>query len=372
MKDAPQRSIENLRSAGSATSAEIASQPGLWPRAVEVGVSATALQHELTRGPTLYIGCGSTAHLARALAFAHRRTLPTFAWAEAASEVWLASDPQSPRAHTVVAISRSGETTETIEACLRAARLGSTLMAVTASPHSPLSEVCTESVVVDFASEESVVQTRSFTSMLLASLAAQLTAAGSNAAAVFEGISEMGEEVIKAAPDMTEQFTDSSLESVFVLGSGLNGQLAPEAALKIKEMSATFAEGMPVLDFRHGPISLVDQRTAALVVCGTSLAHELAVAADIEACGARVFTVGPDPRCSIETPRGASEESTAVACLIVSQLAGVRRGLAKGLDPDAPLGVHAHVELNPKTGQTPLGEDIRQDPGILADKNEQQ
>ena len=343
------------QSPGSATSAEIASQPSLWPRAVETGVDATALQHALTGGPTLYIGCGSTAHLARALAFAHRRTLPTFAWAEAASEVWLASDPQSPRASTVVAISRSGETTETVEACRRAGRLGSTLVTVTASPGSPLDEVCGESVVVDFASEESVAQTRSFTCMLLAALAAQLTAAGRDAAAVFEGLGEMGEGLIAAATPITEQLADPSLEAVFVLGSGLNGQLVPEAALKIKEMSATFAEGFPVLDFRHGPISLANKRTAALVLCGASVAHELAVAADIEACGARVLTVGPDPRCSIETPHGASEASTAVACLVVAQLAGMRRGLAKGLDPDAPLGVHAYVELNPGTGQARHG-----------------
>ena len=343
------------RDAGSATSAEIASQPSLWPRAVNVGESATALQGELVRGPTLYIGCGSAAHLARALAFAHRQTLPTFAWAEEASEVWLASDRQSPRAQTVVAISRSGETTETIEACLRARRLGSTLMAVTVSPGSPLDEVCAGSVVVDFASEESVAQTRSFTCMLLAALAAQLTAAGRDAAAVFSGIGETGEEVINAAPPVTEQLADLSLEAVFVLGSGLNAQLAPEAALKIKEMSATFAEGFPVLDFRHGPISLADERAAALVLCGGSIAHELAVAADIEAFGARVCTVGADPRCNIKTPKGAPRASTAVACLVVAQLAGLRRGLAKGMDPDAPRGVHAHVELNPATGQTPHG-----------------
>lgn len=343
------------RSPGSATLAEIASQPSLWPRAVEVGVSAAALQHELARGPTLYIGCGSTAHLAGALAFTHRRMLSTFAWAEAASEVWLASDPQSPRADVVVAISRSGQTTETIEACRRAGRSGSTLMAVTASPDSPLSDVCTESVAVEFASEESVVQTRSFTSMLLAALAAQLTAAGMNAAAVFEGIGEMGAGLIAASPPVTEQLADLSLESVFVLGSGLSGHLALEAGLKIKEMSATFAEGFPVLDFRHGPISLADHRTAALVLCGPSPTHELAVAADIEARGARVFTVGPDSRCSIETPAGAPEVSTAVACLVVAQLAGLRRGLAKGLDPDAPPAVHAHVELNVGTGQTPDG-----------------
>ena len=341
------------RGAGTATATEIASQPGLWPRAVKAGVDAYPLHRRLTGGPVLYTGCGSTAHLAAALAFAHRQTLSTPAWAEVASEVWLASDPQAPRAETVVAISRSGETTETIEACRRARGQGATLMAVTASPNSSLSEMCAASVVVDFASEESVVQTRSFTSMLLASLAAQLAAAGQNAASAFAGIDEIGENLMAVAPRVAEPLADVSLEAIFVLGCGLSGPLACEAALKIKEMSATVAEGFPALDFRHGPISLAGPRTAALVLCGTSLSHELAVAADIEGFGARVLTVGPDPRCTIETTQGSSGNAIAVACLVVAQLAGLRRGLAKGLDPDAPRGVHAHVELHPDTGQTP-------------------
>ena len=349
----PPQTRASARSPGSITAAEIASQPRLWPQAVRVGAAAGPLQQHMASGPTLYTGCGSTAHLAQALAFAHRQTLPTFAWAEAASEVWLASDPQAPRARTVVAISRSGETTETIEACLRASRLGSTLIAVTANPDSRLRKMSAESVVVDFASEDSVVQTRSFTSMLLAALAAQLTAAGRDALAAFGEIAETGAALMTAAPRVAEHLANTSLDSIYVLGSGLDGPLADEGALKIKEMSATFAEGFPVLDFRHGPISLADRRTAALVLCGASLPHELAVAADIEACGARVFTVGPDPRCTIETPRGASALSTAVARLVVAQLSGLRRGLAKGLNPDAPRGVHSHVELHPGTGQSP-------------------
>lgn len=340
-------------SPGSITAEEIASQPRLWPRAVEAGMAAASLQQHLSAGPTLYIGCGSTSHLAHALAFAHRGTLPTFAWAEAASEVWLASDPHAPRAKTVVAISRSGETTETLEACLRAGRLGSTLLAVTANSGSRLSAICAESVAVDFASEESVVQTRSFTSMLLAALAAQLAAAGRDAAAALEGIGDAGAAIMAAAPPVAERLADTSLQSIYVLGSGLDAPLAYEGALKIKEMSATFAEGFPVLDFRHGPISLANRHTAVLVLCGTSVSHELAVAADIEACGSAVFTVGPDPRCTIETPRGAPCLSATVARLIVAQLAGLQRGIAKGLDPDAPRGVHAHVELHPGTGQSP-------------------
>ena len=55
--------------------------------------------------------------------------------------------------------------------------------------------------------------------------------------------------------------------------------------------------------------------------------------------------MGPDPRCTIPTPDGASVYETAVARLTVPQLAGLRRGLAKGLNPDAPRGVDAHITI---------------------------
>ena len=331
--------------AGACTEAEINSQPELWQHALDAGLAAAELQQCLGAGPALYIGCGSTGHLARALAINHRRSLPTFAWSETGSEFWLNSNPDAPRPQTVVAVSRSGETTETIEACKQAQRAGSTLAAVTATPESTLDAISRHSLIVDFASEESVVQTRSFTSMLLAGLAAQLAAAGRDAESELGGIGSVGAAFIADSQSTASQLADPSLSSIFVLGSGFDGPLACEAALKIKEMSSTFAEGLGVLDFRHGPISLAGDKTAVLVLCGKGLDRELAVAADIEACGALVVTVGPDPRCTIETSRGAHELEISVARLVIAQLVGLRRGIAKGLNPDAPDGVSAYIEL---------------------------
>lgn len=331
--------------AGAATAAEIASQPQLWPEAVDAGLAASELQQRLIAGTTIYTGCGSTAHLARALAVNHLRTLSTFAWAEVASEFWLSSSSHSPRPQTMVAVSRSGETTETIEACKRAEMMGSTLVTVTTCPESTLADIGHVSVLVDFAAEESVVQTRSFTCMLLAVLAAQLSAAGKDASVEIGRIAAAGEILMAETMPIAECLADQHFDTIYVLGSSFDGPLASEGALKIKEMSATFTEGLGILDFRHGPITLADKRTAALVLCGGSLAHELAVAADIEACGSRVFTVGPDPQCSLETPRGATELEIAVSRLVVPQVVGLQRGIAKGIDPDAPQGVLAYVEL---------------------------
>lgn len=330
---------------GSRTAAEIASQPQLWPKAVAAGSAAASLQRHLRAATTVYTGCGSTGHLAQVLAHAHRRLLPTLAWSAVASELWLATPGEPLAAEIVVAMSRSAETTETIRAARRAKQDGARIVAVTTNPDGGLAAVADDVVVVEFAAEESVVQTRSFTSMLLAVLAAQMCAAGEDAEAAFRGISDLGEDLAVIAGDVVARLTDPAIDVVYVLGSGFDHGLAREGALKIKEMSRTFTEALPVLDFRHGPISLIDERSAALVLCGAGLERELALAADVAACGAYVATIGPDPRCTVPLPAGASVWEAAVARLVVPQLAGLRRGLAKGLDPDAPRGVDAHIKI---------------------------
>lgn len=335
--------MNNQRGPGSVTAQEIASQPEIWPRAVKSGSAATCLQKQLVSGVTLYTGCGSTAHLARALALAHRQTLSRAAWAEAASEVWLAPGSEGPPADTIVALSRSGETSETIHACQRARRAGLKVAVITTNSGGSINDVADHVVSLDFAAEESVVQTRSFSSMMLAGMAAQCSAAGADAESVFEGVAELGESLLEAPDPLVERLCAPELEVIYVLGSGLNYGLACEGALKIKEMSGTFCEAIPVLDFRHGPISLVNDRSAVLVLCGAGMQYELSVAEEIAAQGAVVVSVGPDPRCTIETPSDASDQATAVARLVLCQLTGLRRGVAKGVNPDTPSGVSAYV-----------------------------
>ena len=136
---------------GAATAAEIASQPQLWPKAVATGTAAGSLQQRLGAGTTVYTGCGSTGHLAQVLAYAHRRLLPTFAWSAVASELWLAAPGDALGAEVVVAVSRSGETTETIQACRRARDDGARIVAVTTNPGGGLNAVADDVIVVEFA-----------------------------------------------------------------------------------------------------------------------------------------------------------------------------------------------------------------------------
>ena len=331
---------------GSITRAEIASQPELWPVAVGEGVGAEQFQRLLVAGSCLYTGCGSTAHLAEALAYRHRNSLGTAGWAQAASELWLAPPSLHLRTDTVVAISRSGETSETIEACRLAQDRGATVCAITTVGGSALAALADEVIALPFAAEESVVQTRSFSSMLVAGVAAQIEASGDDARGTLASLEAAGSRMLDAALSVSVALADSERRTIHVLGSGFDLGLAREGALKIKEMSRTNTEACPVLDFRHGPISVVDGTHAALVMCRDGLDRELALAAEVAERGAYVATIGPDARCTIDLTEFARDRDVrSIAGLVVAQVSGLERGLAKGLNPDSPEGVVACVKL---------------------------
>lgn len=57
-------------------------------------------------------------------------------------------------------------------------------------------------------------------------------------------------------------------KSLFCLGRGFGESIAKEIALKIKEVSYIHAEGLNALNFKHGPISMVDPkvRTPVLII----------------------------------------------------------------------------------------------------------
>ncbi|MDQ3404605.1 MAG: sugar isomerase, partial [Actinomycetota bacterium] len=152
--------------AQSFVAAEIASQPECWQRAVETTKdSAPAFP---TAGESVaVVGCGTSWFMAMAYAGlreagGHGRTD-----AFAASEV-----PLGRTYDRVLAISRSGTTTEVVDLLAAfAGRVPTT--AITGVAGTPVTTIADATVVLDFADEHSVVQTR-FATTALASLRASL------------------------------------------------------------------------------------------------------------------------------------------------------------------------------------------------------
>ena len=291
----------------SETEHEIASQPALWRQAADLAEAARAVLVAPGRR-IAYIGCGTSWFIAQAIAAQRERDEIGESDAFCASEATLADR----RYDRVVAISRSGSTTEVIDALARV-HPGTHRVAVTAVHGMPIAEVADELLVLDFADERSVVQTRFATTVLALArccLGDAIEPAARDAETVLAG--ELS-------------FDPSQFERFIFLGTGAGYGLASEAALKVREASQSWCEAYPSMEYRHGPIAVADADTLVLVFGEppTGLVDE------IGATGATVIASGLDP----------------LAQLVQAQRVAVALAHGRGLDPDNPRNLTRSIVL---------------------------
>jgi len=346
---------------GQHTLREILSQPEAWAEALEVGRAAAAMQTLPTpASPSaiLFTGCGSTYYLSLAAAALARQR----GWAASAapgSEVWLFTDTVMPQPDRtlLVAISRSGETTETINAVEAFRRRGGqAVVVITCYPDSSLAHMATLTLAVPGAQEQSVAQTRSFASMLIVcQLLVAALAGDSHAGQRLAALPEIGRCLITDYRDLARNLgADQAWQRFFFLGNGPCYGLACEAMLKMKEMSLSYSEAYHSLEFRHGPKSMVDDSTLVIgLLSETAQAQEAAVLGDMQHLGAGILTLSDEPihllsgrpSHAVQFGSGLPTADRLVLYLPVLQLLAFERALAKGLDPDGPRNLTAVVTL---------------------------
>jgi fructoselysine-6-P-deglycase FrlB-like protein len=286
-------------------SEEIESQPECWQRALDMGAGGVG-GLPVTGERVAVIGCGTSLSMAQAWAALRERAGLGETDAFAASEF-----PAGRRYDRVVAISRSGTTSEVLDA-LRAVTSAPTV-AITADSSTPIKDAAGQLVVLDFADEKSVVQTR-FATTCLALLRAHIGRAPADLPA------QAREALAAPLPDgaLTRgQFT--------FLGTGWTVGLAAEAALKLREAAGRWTESYPAMEYRHGPISVTDERSL-------------------------VWFFGPQPPGLAEqvARTGAGVSSSALdplADLVRAQRLAVEVSTAAGLDPDRPRNLTRSVIL---------------------------
>jgi len=341
---------------------EIISQPQVWQATLETfDAGRAALQEFLERGSfaqAVAVGCGSTHYLAQATAttLTRRANLPTRPLPS--SELWLFPSTVSADHTLLIAISRSGTTTETLRALesFQAANGGQTLT-VTCYPQSPLAKQSHFALVAPEAQEQSVAQTRSFTSMLLLTQALAATLAGDEEMLQrLHHLPQALEGLLTRLGDMPQQVgTDQDIEQFFFLGGGPLYGVASEAMLKTKEMSLSHAEAYYPLEFRHGPMSVVTKRTLVVgFLSDTGLSEEIRLLKEMQGLGARVLALiedgaalsGWQPDYTVELQSGLDEWERGPLYMPVVQLMACHRAMAKGLNPDRPHNLKAVIELN--------------------------
>jgi fructoselysine-6-P-deglycase FrlB-like protein len=272
---------------------EIASQPECWRRA--------AAHDGLAKLPqpgerVAVVGCGTSWFMAMAYAALREAAGQGETDAFAASEF-----PRGRRYDRIVAITRSGTTTEVLDLNPDTVILGDITSPAASAPHV---------IGLAFADERSVVQTRFATSalaLLRASLGEDLGAAIADAHAALE------------LP------IDTDIEQITFVGRKWTVGLAHEAALKCREAAVFWAESYPAMDYRHGPISIAEPGRAvwAFGEIPPGLPEE------VGRTGATFILHQLDP----------------MASLVAAQRLAVALAQRKGLNPDAPRHLTRSVVL---------------------------
>ena len=277
------------------TSEEIFSQPTVWRRALTVPTSA--LPEDGAR--VAVVGCGTSWFIAQA--YARAREAEGHGLTDAFTAVEFPSERDYDQ---VVFLSRSGTTTEIVDLVRQAHATGVPSLLITAVAGGPGEPYADHQIVLDFADESSVVQTRFATSALSvfrASLGHDIAAAARDA-----------EQALAA--EIPQRWVDA--EQISFLGNGWTIGLANEAALKLREASQSWTEAYYSTEYRHGPISIA--QPGRLVWSFGDLPDGLAD--QVAETGAELVTFDGDPQ----------------AHLVLAQRLAVARAEARGLDPDHP------------------------------------
>jgi glutamine---fructose-6-phosphate transaminase (isomerizing) len=287
---------------------------------------------------TVIIGCGTSFNLAVSLAAIfnahHRRAIavPGGEWLRRPD--YYLSDRTG--AH-IVALSRSGETTETIAAAVASRAEGLTVTALTCQSDSALAH---ESSLLAFTAthpEEGIVMTSSASLMLLLGL--RMAGVVVPPAAVHEA-----EALTRTLDVKTADLLNGRSHFVYLGGGALYG-VCLEASLKLQEMSQSYTQAYHPLEYRHGPVSLLDERTLVVMLYDPHTRDEEAqLVQELRDKGAVVIGFGGPG--DITLPIATSDDDLrGLVCLPALQLFGERVAQHKNLDTVSPRHLTKVVKL---------------------------
>jgi glutamine---fructose-6-phosphate transaminase (isomerizing) len=319
-----------------ATERTILEQFGYWRDAITLDIQPAHLEPGV---PIVVIGCGTSYYLAQTIAVSFvSHGLEAIAVPGGEWNLRPESYVPAHKRVQVLALSRSGETTETLAAAGRSLSRGERVIGLTCEPGSSLTRACTACVSIPTHPEEGIVMTTSASLMLLVGLVlggSRLTITGVN----------RSQSMLESARSGLDGLIRARSHFVYLGGGALYG-IAQEGALKLMEMSLSYSQAYHPLEYRHGPISLVDQSTLAVMLYQPqTLQEETVLVNELRAKGASVIGVGGPGDLSLELtePDPALRGLMALPTL---QWLGERVAQSKGLNTREPRHLTKVVMLS--------------------------
>lgn len=276
-----------------------------------------------------------------------------------------------PRHPSVLVLSQSGETSDTLAALSEARQRGQRTLAITNHASSTMAHLADVSMPLAAGVEKAIPATKSFTCQLvvlyLLALYEGTRLRSMSSAVLDEYISELNGVAgkIEAGLDSwREQMADLAREyktaaTFLYLGRGIHYAIAREGALKLKEASYVHAEGYPVGELKHGPNALVSDRVPLVVVATVDRKLETSVAryertlqllGDMKRQDARVIAIAnrdderiTDLASDVVPVEQASEYLLPLLEVVPLQLFAYFMALEHGVDVDRPRNLSKAV-----------------------------
>ena len=322
----------------------------------------------LDRASEVYlVACGTSYHacLAASYMFSKLAFLPTYP--VYASEFLEQHGKSVNIDSTILAVSQSGETADTLAAVTCAQQRAATILGLTNVIGSTLTRVSRVYVGQQSGPEIGVAATKTFTSQLsvLAQLALRLS---KKRGKISQDEMDFIAERLEKLPDIVETIIQTQEEKVkevakkykdakmfFFLGRGVSTATAYEGRLKLMEIAYIPSIAFPAGESKHGPISLIEPGFPVVFICAKDGTHKTLIGniMEMKARGASIIAIIEEGDEEIkaladdyvEVPKGIPEVLSPIPFVIPLQLLAYYMTLEKGYNPDTPRNLAKSVTV---------------------------
>lgn len=309
------------------------------------------------KGDIVFIACGSSYWLSLSAKSTFKVKTGRNAFSVKAGDVLLNEEEYVERFDnpTFLCPSRSGSTTEVLEAIAILKKLypQAKLLSLVEYQDSQLEQISDFCLSLSWANEESVCQTRSFSCLYLACVLMADILAGSTQ------LFEAADRYLQAAPEYYQRdipvlrriVEENPIDRVVCLGSGVQYGVCIEGAYIVIEVAAFTSHYFQMLEYRHGPIVMTDEKTAIFLVSShNSKAYEKTVIREAEKYTSLIYLVSDgasDAQVAHQfvLEAGCPDEITALHFVFCLQSVAYRLAEKTGKNPDFPGDLVPYIQL---------------------------
>lgn len=303
-----------------------------------------------------FIGSGSSLSLCKSAALSAKLRLDIDTNVVAAGDLMMNFEFYENILHDslIIAPSRSGSTSEVVLALNKAKqKLGLKCISICAAEHSELSKLSDVDLALPWAFDESVCQTRTVTNLYTANLMLIAIVAGDTCLLEEIGAAiESGNDFFNNILSDIKRLAEGKWENAVVLADAELEGIAEEGALAFKEICQRQSNYYHILDVRHGPMVLVNEKTLVIIALTPfGRKYQEDIISDIKAKGSTIITVGSENTAvyhgdyGVLLPSFKNYAVNGILFILVPQMITFYKALSEGINPDEPTGLNPWIKL---------------------------